>query len=84
MEIVLVIAAFAAVAALFWGARFVMRRPRLRGASAPGAGLMSAGFDQVWQPQASEARDIIDAEQRLVVEAPAPDDDLGISRGSRL
>jgi hypothetical protein len=71
----------AVVVALFLGARFVMRRPGMRGASAPGSGLLSAGLDQVWQPSATAARDILDAEQRLVVEAPAPGDDLGIAEG---
>jgi hypothetical protein len=53
-----------------------MKRPRMRGASAPGSGLLSASLDQIWQPSAATARDILDAEQRHVVEVPAPDDFL--------
>ncbi|MDO7883090.1 hypothetical protein [Antiquaquibacter soli] len=62
------------MAGLFVGARLVMRRPGMRGASAPGSGLLGASLDQVWQPSATHARDILDAEQRLVVEVPVPDD----------
>ena len=81
MEMALLVVAFVAAAiGLVVAARYVLKRPHLRGASAPGSGLLSAGFDQVWQPQAAEAREIVDAEHRLVVEAPAPDDDLGVGR----
>lgn len=64
----------AVVVGLFLGARAIMKRPGMRGASAPGSGLLSASLDQVWQPSATTARDILDAEQRHVVEVPAPDD----------
>ena len=85
MEMPLLVIAFIAVAVgLFAAARYVLKRPHLRGASAPGSGLLGAGFDQVWQPQAVEAREIVDAEHRLVVEVPAPDDDLGVSGRIRL
>ena len=85
MEMGLLVIAFVAVAvALVVAARYVLKRPNLRGASAPGSALLGAGFDQVWQPQAAEARAIIDVEHRLVVEVPAPDDDLGVSGRIRL
>lgn len=61
------------VAALLVGAWFVMRRPSARGSAAPGSGMLSAGLDQLWHPQAVRAREILDTEQRLVVEVPAPD-----------
>jgi hypothetical protein len=35
--------------------------------------MLSAGLDQLWHPQAVRAREILDTEQRLVVEVPAPD-----------
>ena len=80
MEMVLLVIAFLAVAVgLLVAARYVLKRPHLRGASAPGSGLLGAGFDQVWQPQAADARAMVDAEHRLIMEAPAPDDDLGVS-----
>ncbi|MGX5681672.1 hypothetical protein [Schumannella luteola] len=87
LEGLLITAVLAAVvAALFVGARLVMRRPRMRGASAPGSGLLGASLDQVWQPSATQARDILDAEQRVVVEVPVPDDllpkDTGYNRES--
>ncbi|HPM51114.1 MAG TPA: hypothetical protein PK282_02660 [Rhodoglobus sp.] len=82
MEVVLIITAFVVViVGLFVGALWIIRHPRHRGARSHGAGLVSAGFDQLWHPEAANARDIVDAEQRLVVPAPTPDDDRGIAGG---
>lgn len=61
------------VGGLLAGAWLVMRRPSARGSAAPGSGMLSAGLDQLWHPQAVRAREILDTEQRLVVEVPAPD-----------
>jgi hypothetical protein len=82
MEAVLIVTTFVVViVGLFVGAWWMIRHPRHRGASAPGSGLMSASFDEVFHPHAATSRDIVDAEQRLVVQAPAPDDDRGIASG---
>ena len=61
------------VGGLFVGAWWVMRRPSARGSASPGSGMLSAGLDQVWHPQAVRAREVLDTEQRLVAEVPAPD-----------
>jgi hypothetical protein len=80
--VALVIAAFAVVIlGLFAVAFYLVRHPEKRGASTAGSGLMTAGFDEVFNPHAAKARDIIDQEQRLVVPAPSPDDDKGIADG---
>jgi hypothetical protein len=60
---------------------YVAGHPELRGASAKGSGLMTAGFDEAFNPSAANARDAIEAETYLVVPAPTPDGDLGISDG---
>ena len=60
---------------------WVTAHPEKRGASAKGSGLMTAGFDEAFNPSAANARDAVDAETRLIVPAPTPDDDLGISDG---
>ena len=82
LEVGLVIAAFAVViVGMFALAAYLIRHPDKRGASTAGSGLMTAGFDEVFNPHAANARDIIDGEQRLVVPAPSPDDDKGIADG---
>jgi hypothetical protein len=60
---------------------WVAGHPEKRGASAKGSGLMTAGFDEAFNPSASNARDAIEAETYLVVPAPSPDGDLGITDG---
>jgi hypothetical protein len=82
LVIVGVVAALVVVIiALFVIGAHVRKHPELRGASAPGAGLMTAAYDEVFNPHAALARDAIDVEQRLVAPAPTPDGDKGIAGG---
>ncbi|MCS5733825.1 hypothetical protein [Herbiconiux daphne] len=81
MAAAVVAALLGVVVVLFALGAHVRRHPELRGASAPGAGLMTAAYDEVFNPHAALARDTLDAEQRLVAPAPSPDGDKGISGG---
>ncbi|WP_382306729.1 hypothetical protein [Herbiconiux sp. UC225_62] len=82
LVVALVLTALAAVVVgLFAVGAWYRRHPEKRGASAPGAGLMTAAYDEVFNPHAMLARDAIDVEQRLVAPAPTPDGDRGIAGG---
>ncbi|MCS5720092.1 hypothetical protein N1027_18325 [Herbiconiux sp. CPCC 205763] len=75
------VALAAVVVGLFALGAWYRRHPSRRGASAPGAGLMTAAYDEVFNPHAMLARESIDVEQRLVAPAPTPDGDRGIAGG---
>ncbi|MFB2598089.1 hypothetical protein ACEXQE_09885 [Herbiconiux sp. P17] len=79
--VAVVVALAAVVVGLFVLGAWYRRHPEKRGASAPGAGLMTAAYDEVFNPHAMLARDAIDVEQRLVAPAPTPDGDRGIAGG---
>lgn len=57
------------------------RHPQKRGPASAGSGLLTAAFDELFHPTAMDARDEQDREQRLVVPAPTPDQDLGMAEG---
>ena len=73
--VVVLIAVFLATPA------YLRRHPDKRGSGSPGAGLLSAAFDNVFHPSAVAGREELDEQQRLVVPAPSPDGDLGMSGG---
>ena len=63
---------------------YLRRHPDKRGSGSPGSGLLGAAFDNVFHPSAVVAREELDEQQRLVVPAPSPDGDKGISDGGRI
>ena len=73
--VVVLIAVFLATPA------YLRRHPDKRGSGSPGSGLLGAAFDNVFHPSAVAAREQLDEQQRLVVPAPSPDGDKGISGG---
>ncbi len=81
MASVLVLAGVVALAVLMmWLPSYFRRHPEERGASGRTAGVI--GFsDEVFHPQAHEARLAQEEQQRLVVPAPTPDGDKGIAEG---
>lgn len=82
MEALVVLAILVVIVALFVVASYVKGHPENSGASTVGSGLLGAGFDEAFNPHAVNARGDIDREKRLIVEASAPDDDLGIAGGT--
>lgn len=60
---------------------YLRRHPEKQGSSAPASGLLGAAFDTAFHPSAVVGREALDAEQHLVVPAPSPDGDKGISGG---
>ena len=72
------------IAVFFATPAYLRRHPDKRGSGAPGSGLLGAAFDNVFHPSAVAAREQLDEQQRLVVPAPSPDDDKGISDGGRI
>ena len=73
--VVVLIAVFLATPA------YLRRHPDKRGSGSPGAGLLGAAFDDVFHPSAVVGRESLDEQQRLVVPAPSPDGDKGMSGG---
>lgn len=66
---------------------YLRRHPNQRGSGSAGSGLLGAAFDNVFHPSAVIAREALDEQQRLVVPAPSPDGDKGVSgriRGNRI
>jgi len=71
---ILIVTAFLAVfVGMLLVARHLFRNPRLRGSATAGSGMMTAGFDEVFNPHAASARDEIAAEHSLVIETPNAD-----------
>ena len=73
--VVVLIAAFLATPA------YLRRHPEKRGSGSHGSGLLGAAFDNAFHPSAAVAREALDEQQHLVVPAPTPDGDKGISGG---
>ena len=71
------------IAVLLATPAYLRRHPDKRGSGSPGSGLLGAAFDNVFHPSAVAAREQLDEQQRLVVPAPSPDGDKGIS-GDRI
>jgi hypothetical protein len=59
---------------------YLRRHPDKRGSGSTGSGVLGGAFD-AFAPSAAEARAALDEQQRLIVPAPSPDCDLGISDG---
>ena len=60
---------------------YLRRHPEKRGSGSAGSGLLGAAFDNAFHPSAAVAREALDEQQHLVVPAPTPDGDKGISGG---
>jgi len=81
VAMLVVVAVIVAVLVSFlWLPRYLRRHPEKRGSGSTGAGVLGGAFD-AFAPSAAEARAALDEQQRLVVPAPSPDGDLGISDG---
>lgn len=80
--LVTIAVAVALVAVFLATPAYLRRHPDKRGSGSPGAGLLGATFDNVFHPSAVAGREQLDEQQRLVVPAPSPDDDKGVSGGT--
>ncbi len=79
--VVIALGGIAVLAGLAAWTVHLKRHPEKRGPSSAGSGLLTATFDELFHPTAMDARDEQDREQRLVVPAPTPDRDPGITEG---
>ena len=68
------------IAWLFIMPSWIRRHPSSRGSGATGAGFLGIG-DELFHPAAQESRQALDEQSRLLVPAPSPDGDKGISDG---
>jgi hypothetical protein len=59
---------------------YFRRHPEKQGSGGVGSGVLGGAFD-AFNPSAAGARATLDEQQRLIVPAPNPDGDLGISDG---
>lgn len=78
--LITVAAIVAVLILLVWIGIYFRRHPEKRGSGGAASGVLGGAFD-AFAPSAAEARAALDEQQRLVVPAPTPDGDRGISDG---
>jgi hypothetical protein len=67
------------IGVFFWVPGYLRRHPHKRFSTESVPRNLVGGFDELYNPHAATARDLIEQEHRFVAPAPAPDDDLGVS-----